>query len=66
MPNAIRNRRRFPRPTDRREGFEFQGRWITPEEAHRECAAMMARLDALPRETRLHIYEHNEMPREKK
>lgn len=52
--------------SDRKEGFEFQGRWITPEEAHRECKSMMDRIDALPKEKRLYIYEHNELPREKK
>lgn len=63
----MRRRQRLKRScSDRREGFEFQGRWITPDEAHRQCAAMMARFDALPKETRLYVYEHGEMPKGRK
>ena len=41
-----------------REGFEFEGRWITPEEAHRTCKDMMDRVDALPKEKRDYLHEH--------
>ena len=62
--NAVKHRSLPRQPV--REGFEFQGRWITPEEAHRECKAMMDRIDALPKEKRLYIYEHNELPKAKR
>ena len=37
---------------DFREGFEFEGRWWTPDEVHRMCAARMEMVDQLPVELR--------------
>ena len=42
----VYNRRDF------REGFEFEGRWWTPDEVHRMCAARMEMVDQLPVELR--------------
>ena len=37
---------------DFREGFEFEGRWWTPDDVHRMCAARMEMVDQLPVELR--------------
>jgi hypothetical protein len=55
-----RLRERFARQQDRRdfrEGFPFEGRWITPDEAHATCKARMDQIDRLPREVRDRINE---------
>lgn len=49
---------------DYREGFEFEGRWITPDEAHRACKVMMDRVDALPKEAREYLHKYGVPPKE--
>ena len=59
----MRNRRkqRFKAPRDHREGFLFEGRWITPEEAHAACKDLMDRVDSLPKAEREYIHEHGRL-----
>lgn len=57
----MRRRSRPAKPRDTREGFWFNGRWITPDEAHRMCKELMDRVDKLPKHVREYIHEH-ELP----
>ena len=56
MRNKRKRRLQFPR--DYREDFLFEGRWITPEEAHAACKDLMDRVDSLPKADREYIHEH--------
>lgn len=57
--------RRQPSVKTDREGFWFEGRWITPDEAHKACKELMDRVDALPREKRLYLKQYGRLPEEK-
>lgn len=57
---SARRRMQLTRREPHREGFEFQGRWITPDEAHRTCKALMDHFDRLPREKRDYVNEKGE------
>jgi hypothetical protein len=59
----MRRKRQLPRKKYR-EGFEFEGRWITPDEAHRACKELMDRVDRLPKEKRSYLKEHGKLPDE--
>ena len=61
LARAIRNRRFAPRE-QQREGFEFQGRWITPEEAHKTCKAVMDKFDRLRKEDRDYVNSTGKWP----
>lgn len=56
--NRLENKKAY------REGFEFEGRWITPDEAHRVCKDKMDRFDALPKEKRQIIHRLGYLPDE--
>lgn len=65
LARGIRNKRLPDRsPADRREGFWFEGRWITPEMAHAACKELMERVDALPKEKREYLHQHGRLPDE--
>jgi hypothetical protein len=52
----------WDKPPDDRWGFEWEGRWITPEEAHRMAKKLMDRVDALPEDKRLYLKQHGRLP----
>lgn len=56
--SLLKRSRNLPPIEDRREGFEFEGRWITPEQYHENCKRVMDWLDTLPRELRDLANEH--------
>lgn len=55
--------RRKPEPlrTDTREGFDFRGKWQTPEMIYRRCAREMEWFDALPPEKREIVKQNGEL-----
>lgn len=53
-----RNRRkRLMKREPHREGFEFMGKWQTPEMIHRQCKEWMDWFDRLPKNERERIHE---------